>query len=74
MIRSEQEQVRLGSLQQLRELGINPFPAEEFIVSHKSDELRADFKEGVDPELEKSLNFISNRKDPLDKKIMNFFD
>jgi lysyl-tRNA synthetase class 2 len=51
MIRSEQEQVRLGSLQQLRELGINPFPAEEFIVSHKSEELRADFKEGVEVSL-----------------------
>ena len=51
MIRSEQEQVRLGSLQQLRDLGINPFPAEEFIVSHRSEGLRDDFKEGVEVSL-----------------------
>jgi lysyl-tRNA synthetase class 2 len=51
MIRSEQEQVRLGSLQQLRDLGINPFPPEEFIVSHRSEDLRDDFKEGVEVSL-----------------------
>ena len=51
MIRSEQEQVRLGSLQQLRDLGINPFPADEFLVSHRSEGLRADFKEGVEVSL-----------------------
>ena len=51
MIRSEQEQVRLGSLQQLRDLGINPYPAEEFIVSHRSEDLRDDFKEGVEVSL-----------------------
>ena len=44
MIRSEQEQVRLGSLQELRDLGINPYPAEEFIVSHRSEGLRDGFK------------------------------
>ena len=51
MIRSEQEQVRLESLQQLRDLGINPFPAEEFIVSHRSADLKNDFKEGVEVSL-----------------------
>ena len=51
MIRSEQEQVRLGSLQQLRDLGINPFPAEEFIVSHRSEDLKDNFKEGIEVSL-----------------------
>ncbi len=47
MIRSEQEQIRLASLQQLRELGIDPYPAEEFIVTHRSRSLKDDFKAGV---------------------------
>jgi lysyl-tRNA synthetase, class II len=47
MIRSEQEQIRLASLQQLKDLGINPYPAEEFVVTHKSKSLKEDFKPGV---------------------------
>ncbi|MDG2312141.1 MAG: lysine--tRNA ligase [Flavobacteriales bacterium] len=47
MIRSEQEQIRLASLQQLKDLGINPYPAEEFVVTHKSKSLKDDFKPGV---------------------------
>jgi len=47
MIRSEQEQIRLDSLQQLRELGIDPYPAEEFVVTHRSQTLRDGFKVGV---------------------------
>jgi lysyl-tRNA synthetase class 2 len=47
MIRSEQEQIRLASLQQLKDLGINPYPAEEFVVTHRSKSLKEDFKPGV---------------------------
>ena len=47
MIRSEQEQIRLESLQQLRDLGVNPYPAEEFVVTHRSKSLKGDFKPGV---------------------------
>ena len=47
MIRSEQEQIRLASLQQLKDLGINPYPAEEFVVTHRSKSLKDDFKPGV---------------------------
>ena len=47
MIRSEQEQIRLASLQQLRDLGVNPYPAEEFVVTHRSKSLKGDFKPGV---------------------------
>ena len=49
MIRSEQETIRLGSLQQIKDLGINPFPAEEFIISHRSNELSENFE--VDKEI-----------------------
>ena len=47
MIRSEQEQIRLASLQQLKDLGINPYPADEFVVTHRSKSLKEDFKPGV---------------------------
>jgi lysyl-tRNA synthetase class 2 len=59
MIRSEQENIRLGSLQQLRDLGINPFPADEFIVSHRSGELRDKFE--VDKEVTLAGRLMSRR-------------
>ncbi len=40
---SEQEIVRRNSLNQLRELGINPYPAEEFPVNAYSDDIRERF-------------------------------
>ncbi|MCH2174979.1 MAG: lysine--tRNA ligase [Lentisphaeria bacterium] len=40
---SEQELVRRESLQKLIDLGIDPYPAEEFIVSHTSTEVRERF-------------------------------
>tara|TARA_R110001592_G_scaffold307299_3_gene581067 strand:+ start:99400 stop:100938 length:1539 start_codon:yes stop_codon:yes gene_type:complete len=43
MALSEQEIGRRESLTKLRELGIDPFPAAEYVVSHKSNEILADF-------------------------------
>ena len=48
MIRSEQETIRLDSLQQIRDLGINPYPADEFVVSHRSKGLAENFEVGVE--------------------------
>ena len=48
MNRSEQEIVRLSSLDKLRELGIDPYPAHEFVVTHRSSDFADDFKEGVE--------------------------
>jgi len=42
---SEQEIVRRNSLNQLRELGINPYPADEYIVDAYSDDIRARFSD-----------------------------
>ena len=51
---SEQEIVRRESLQAIRDLGINPFPAEKFEVNFKStDFTSADFRKNVEAELEK---------------------
>ena len=59
MIRSEQETIRLGSLQRIRDLGINPFPAEEFIVSHRSNDLSDNFE--VDKEVTMAGRLMSRR-------------
>jgi len=42
-ILSEQEQVRREALNKLRAKGINPFPAAEYIVSHKSTDILEGF-------------------------------
>lgn len=42
---SEQEQLRREKLQQLRALGINPFPGAKFPVSHLAADIKRDFKE-----------------------------
>ncbi|CAA0143153.1 Lysine--tRNA ligase [Tenacibaculum maritimum] len=43
---SEQEVVRREKLGKLRELGINPYPADLFPVNHNSKQIKADFSEG----------------------------
>ncbi|MDR1780316.1 MAG: lysine--tRNA ligase [Tannerella sp.] len=40
---SEQEIIRRGSLEQLRALGINPYPADEYVVTGYSDEIKGTF-------------------------------
>ena len=42
---SEQEQVRRNSLQEMIRLGINPFPADEYPVSHYSKDIKDQFDE-----------------------------
>ncbi|HLT53614.1 MAG TPA: lysine--tRNA ligase [Flavobacteriaceae bacterium] len=43
---SEQELVRREKLSKLRELGINPYPADLFPVNHTSKQVKAQFEEG----------------------------
>ena len=55
---SEQEIVRRQSLQAIRDLGINPFPAEKFEVNFSStDFTSADFRHNIVKELENIKNF-----------------
>lgn len=42
---SEQERVRREKLSKLRDMGINPYPAEEFQVSHTSQDIKDNFEE-----------------------------
>ena len=43
---SEQEQVRREKLTKLRELGINPYPANSFPINHTSKQVKETFEEG----------------------------
>ena len=46
---SEQEIIRRNSLNQLRELGINPYPADEYVVNAYSDDIREQFSDDAEP-------------------------
>lgn len=46
---SEQEIVRRNSLGRLRELGIDPYPAEEYVVNAWSEEVRSNFNDDDEP-------------------------
>ncbi|MCB0655196.1 MAG: lysine--tRNA ligase [Saprospiraceae bacterium] len=48
MALSEQELVRRESLQKIRELGIDPYPPEPFVVTHHATEIKAAYQD--DPE------------------------
>jgi len=43
---SEQEIIRREKLQQLRDLGIEPYPAEEFVITSNSKEIKKNYEEG----------------------------
>ena len=43
---SEQEIIRRDKLNALRELGINPYPADLFPVNHTSKQVKENFEEG----------------------------
>lgn len=40
---NEQEQIRRESLEAIKKLGINPYPAEEYVVTTKTSEIASDF-------------------------------
>ena len=58
---SEQEIGRRQSLQQLREMGINPYPAAEFPVTAFSTDIKQNFQEGEKPEVVIAGRMMSRR-------------
>ncbi|MDA8605614.1 lysine--tRNA ligase [Flavobacteriales bacterium] len=48
MQRSEQERVRRDSLATLRKMGIEPYPAAEFVATHRSNALAESFEDGME--------------------------
>ena len=58
---SEQELVRRESLQKLRELGINPYPAELFDVNNNSVNIKKNYTEGDEKEVIIAGRLMSRR-------------
>ena len=58
---SEQEQIRRNSMKALRDMGIEPYPAAEFTVTAHSDQIKADFKDGEQPEVAVAGRIMSRR-------------
>tara|TARA_B100001540_G_C15816655_1_gene647915 strand:+ start:2432 stop:4018 length:1587 start_codon:yes stop_codon:yes gene_type:complete len=58
---SEQEIVRRESLQKLRELGINPYPAELFDVNNNSVNIKKNYTEGDETEVVIAGRLMSRR-------------
>ncbi len=46
---SEQEIIRRNSLEEMRALGINPYPAAEFVTNAFSTDIKNEFKDGEEP-------------------------
>lgn len=62
---NEQQQVRREKLEKLRELNIDPYPAEEYPVNTKATEILADFEKG-----EKDFNKVTIAGRILTRRIM----
>ncbi|MEG1684659.1 MAG: lysine--tRNA ligase [Bacteroides sp.] len=59
---SEQEIIRRNSLNELRELGIEPYPAAEYITDAFSTNIKADFKENEEPRIVKIAGRMMSRR------------
>ena len=59
---SEQEIIRRNSLEQLKALGINPYPAAEYVVNAYSDEIVANFKDDAEPRQVSIAGRMMNRR------------
>ena len=62
---SEQEVVRREKLTRLRELGINPYPADLFPVDTNSKQIKNNFKEGKQVTIAGRLMVINIKVKPL---------
>ena len=58
---SEQELQRRQSLELLRAMGINPYPAEEYKVTAYSQNIKDEFKDGENPEISIAGRIMSRR-------------
>ena len=69
---NEQEQNRRQSLQQIRDLGINPYPAEEFEITATSDEILRNFnpEAAVDDPAQQKFKSISFAGRLMSRRIM----
>ena len=59
---SEQEIIRRNSLETLKGMGINPYPADEYVVNAYSDEIVANFKDDAEPRQVSIAGRMMNRR------------
>ena len=59
---SGQEIIRRNSLEQLKAMGINPYPADEYVVDAYSDEIVANFKDDDQPRQVSVAGRMMNRR------------
>ena len=59
---SEQEIIRRGSLDRLREMHIDPYPAAEYTVDGYADEIKAQFKDDAEPRTVSIAGRIMSRR------------
>lgn len=58
---TEQEQIRRDNLNQLRALGINPYPANEYVVNAYSDEILSTYVDGQERQVAIAGRMMSRR-------------
>ena len=59
---SEQEIIRRNSLEQLKAMGINPYPADEYVVNAYSDDIVANFSDDAEPRQVSIAGRMMNRR------------
>ena len=59
---SEQEIIRRNSLEQLKAMGINPYPADEYVVNAYSDDILANFDDNAEPRQVSIAGRMMNRR------------
>ena len=59
---SEQEIIRRNSLEQLKAMGINPYPADEYVVNAYSDDILANFSDDAEPRQVSIAGRMMNRR------------
>lgn len=59
---SEQEIVRRNSLAELRKIGIEPYPAEEYVVTGHTKEIKENFKDDAEPREVRIAGRIMSRR------------
>ena len=59
---SEQEIFRRNSLEQLKAMGINPYPADEYVVTAYSDDIVANFSDEAEPRQVSIAGRMMNRR------------
>ena len=59
---SEQEIIRRNSLEQLKAMGINPYPADEYVVNAYSEDILANFSDEAEPRQVSIAGRMMNRR------------